>query len=74
MHCQRFLRPGLSRRDMLLRCGNGFGALAAAALLARSGLRRDRGRRPLSATDRQPGTKQPAGRPGPRNSRPRRRA
>ena len=33
MHCQRFLGPGFSRRDMLLRCGGGFGALAAAVLL-----------------------------------------
>jgi hypothetical protein len=33
MHCQRFLKPSLSRRDMLFRCANGFGALAAAALL-----------------------------------------
>ena len=33
MHCQRFLGPSLSRRDMLSRCANGFGALAAAALL-----------------------------------------
>jgi Protein of unknown function (DUF1501) len=33
MHCQRFVKSGFSRRDMLLRCGSGFGALAAAALL-----------------------------------------
>jgi hypothetical protein len=33
MHCRRFIDAGLSRRDMLLRCGNGFGALATAALL-----------------------------------------
>src|SRR5580704_9491655 len=33
MHCRRFVEPGLSRRDMLLRCGGGFGALALAALL-----------------------------------------
>ena len=32
MHCRRFVEPGLSRRDMLLRCGGGFGALALAAL------------------------------------------
>ncbi len=32
MHCRRFLEKGLTRRDMLLSCGNGFGALAAAAL------------------------------------------
>src|ERR1700692_455108 len=32
MHCRRFLNP-LSRRDMLLHCANGFGALALAALM-----------------------------------------
>ena len=40
MHCRRFVDPGLTRRDMLLRCGNGFGALAAAALLRQPALRR----------------------------------
>jgi hypothetical protein len=33
MHCRNFLRP-LSRREMLLRCANGFGGLALASLLA----------------------------------------
>jgi Protein of unknown function (DUF1501) len=33
MHCGRFINPGLTRRDLLLRCGNGFGALALAGLL-----------------------------------------
>jgi hypothetical protein len=33
MHCRRFIEPALCRRDMLLRCGGGFGALALAALL-----------------------------------------
>ncbi len=32
MHCRRFLHPGLTRREMLLRCSNGFGAMAMAAL------------------------------------------
>jgi hypothetical protein len=32
-HCRRFHRP-LTRREMLLRCANGFGAVALAALLA----------------------------------------
>jgi hypothetical protein len=32
MHCGQFLGPGFSRRDMLLRCGAGFGALAASVL------------------------------------------
>jgi hypothetical protein len=35
MHCNRFHVP-LSRRDMLLRCANGFGATALTALLAES--------------------------------------
>jgi hypothetical protein len=34
MHCGRFLPPPLTRRDLLLRCANGFGAVALAALLA----------------------------------------
>jgi hypothetical protein len=33
MHCRRFLTP-LTRRDMLLRCANGFGSVALSALLA----------------------------------------
>jgi hypothetical protein len=32
MHCGRYLKPALTRREMLKRCGSGFGALAAAAL------------------------------------------
>src|SRR6516165_5292480 len=37
MHCNRFLSPPLSRRQMLLQCANGFGALALAALLGETG-------------------------------------
>jgi hypothetical protein len=33
-HCCRFVAPPLTRRDMLLRCANGFGALALHALSA----------------------------------------
>jgi hypothetical protein len=33
MHCGRFLRPSLSRREMLIRSANGFGAVAWAALM-----------------------------------------
>src|SRR4051812_1137503 len=33
MHCRRFLDPPLSRREMLARCANGFGALALTTLL-----------------------------------------
>src|SRR5438105_4043847 len=32
MHCCRFVESPVSRRDMLLRCANGFGALAFTAL------------------------------------------
>ena len=34
MHCKRFITPPLTRREMLTRCANGFGALALTALLA----------------------------------------
>lgn len=34
MHCRRFGKVPLSRREMLQRCANGFGAVALAALLA----------------------------------------
>src|SRR5947208_3170302 len=34
MHCGRFLPLPLTRREMLLRCANGFGAVALAALAA----------------------------------------
>src|SRR5262245_17530423 len=34
MHCGCFIEPPLTRRDMLLCCANGFGAVALAALLA----------------------------------------
>ncbi len=34
MHCGRFQSAGLSRREMLARCANGFGGLALAALCA----------------------------------------
>ena len=32
-HCRRFIGAPMSRRDMLVRCANGFGALALASLL-----------------------------------------
>ena len=45
MHCHRYMGPAVSRRDMLLRCGNGFGtALAAAALFREAAFGADRGR------------------------------
>ncbi len=48
MHCRRFLTP-LTRRDMLLRCANGFGAVALAALLAEEAHAEDKqaGRKPV---------------------------
>src|SRR5688500_107621 len=33
MHCRRYTPPPISRRDMLLRCASGFGAVALSALL-----------------------------------------
>jgi len=33
MHCRQFIDPGMTRREMLLRCSNGFGAFALAALM-----------------------------------------
>src|SRR6266576_4466129 len=36
MHCHRFIPRPLSRREMLLRCANGFGAVALASLLSES--------------------------------------
>jgi hypothetical protein len=37
MHCGRFLPHPLTRRDMLLQCASGFGAIALSALLAEEG-------------------------------------
>src|SRR5689334_7157654 len=34
MHCNRFIPRPLTRREMLLRCANGFGAVALASLLS----------------------------------------
>src|SRR5881296_1884546 len=34
MHCGRFIVPPPTRREMLVRCANGFGAVALAALMA----------------------------------------
>src|SRR5260370_37983314 len=36
MHCQRFQTAPLTRRQMLLQCANGFGAVSLAGLLADS--------------------------------------
>jgi hypothetical protein len=36
VHCRRFAPTPLTRREMLLRCANGFGALALTALLGES--------------------------------------
>src|SRR5690348_11458443 len=57
MHCGRFLAPPLTRRDMLLRCANGFGAVALAALLAEETGAADKAQRPAGArTALPPGT------------------
>jgi hypothetical protein len=37
MHCRRFRNAPLTRREMLTACGNGFGAVALAALLGEEG-------------------------------------
>jgi Protein of unknown function (DUF1501) len=37
MHCGRYASVPLTRRDMLARCANGFGAVALAAMLAEEG-------------------------------------
>lgn len=37
MHCGRFIAQPVTRRQMLCRCANGFGALALSALLADAG-------------------------------------
>src|SRR5579862_6721830 len=34
MHCRHFLPPPVTRRELLTRCANGFGAVALSALLA----------------------------------------
>ncbi len=39
MHCNRFVAPPLSRRQMLERCATGFGAVAFAGLFGQSGIR-----------------------------------
>ena len=46
MHCGRYSRP-LTRREMLTRCANGFGAVALAALLAEEGRGSPDGKKPI---------------------------
>lgn len=48
MHCQRFQRPALTRRDLLIQCASGFGAVAASALLADPAFTGDRVKSPLA--------------------------
>ncbi len=38
MHCNRFITPTISRREMLRRCGGGFGAVALSSLAAEWGM------------------------------------
>ncbi|MCE9555560.1 MAG: DUF1501 domain-containing protein [Planctomycetes bacterium] len=40
-HCHRFITPPVTRREMLLRCANGFGAVALSALLSERGFSGD---------------------------------
>src|SRR5215471_8754678 len=46
MHSRRFLTP-MTRRDMLLQCATGFGAIALAALLAEEGRGSQNGKQPI---------------------------
>ena len=65
MHCRRFRRTGVTRRDMLLRCGSGFGALAAAALLRDPAFGAIVERRPVEA---RPGIERPEREPAGRQA------
>jgi len=51
VHCGRFIPRPITRRQMLLRCANGFGAVAMTALLAEEGFAADpstaQGQRPV---------------------------
>ena len=49
-HCQRFVLPPVTRREMLTTCANGFGAAALAALLGDSAF----GAETSSASDKNP--------------------
>src|SRR5438874_12007401 len=49
MHCNRFIPRPLTRREMLLRCANGFGAVALASLLSESTSAHSIANSPLSA-------------------------
>ncbi|HEY1603351.1 MAG TPA: DUF1501 domain-containing protein [Pirellulales bacterium] len=51
MHCQRFHEPALTRREMLSRSANGFGALALAALAADPAYAESLGREPSTVGD-----------------------
>jgi hypothetical protein len=48
MHCRRFLNAPLTRRQMLVQCANGFGALAFAALAAEAATQETRAKDPLA--------------------------
>ena len=63
MHCRRFVEPALSRRDMLLRCANGFGALALAALLREPAFGAALGDARPDRSDAGPSPHEPAGAP-----------
>ena len=48
MHCNRFIGTPTTRREMLLRCANGFGAVAMSALLGEAAETSTKGRDPLA--------------------------
>jgi hypothetical protein len=50
MHCRRFIDPGFTRRELLMRCSNGFGALALAALFREPAFGESIGEAPDSAS------------------------
>jgi hypothetical protein len=55
MHCGRYMQPPMTRRDMLLRCANGFGAVALAALCSDQAARDGRASAGTNNDPAQPG-------------------
>jgi hypothetical protein len=62
MHCRHFVPPPLSRRDMLLRCASGFGAVALSALLREPAFGAVLGEAPAGPMDIKPGHHPPRAR------------
>ena len=60
MHWENRCLPGISRREMLWRCANGFGGLALSCLLAeKQGLAAGPSTRPLAPRDHSPPAQEP---------------